>query len=91
VAISSCTHVWMDIVQEGYSQDVKAQQIITELSIAHFTFVDGILRYKKRIWIRDNKTLQQLILEVIHSSALGGHSGFPMTYRKMKHCLPGKV
>jgi hypothetical protein len=86
----------MDIVQEGYSQDVKAQQIITELStapgsIAHFTFVDGILRYKKRIWIRDNKTLQQLILQVIHSSALGGHSGFPMTYRKMKHCLPGKV
>jgi hypothetical protein len=81
--------VWLQAVQDGYQQDPKAQQMLTGLllksdSIPHFTLTDGILRYKNRVWVGDNNSLQQHILQVIHSSALGGYSGFPMTYRKLK-------
>jgi hypothetical protein len=34
LSISACTLVWMIEVQDGYKQDEKAQQIITELLIA---------------------------------------------------------
>jgi hypothetical protein len=65
MAISTCTPVWLQSMQEGYQQDPKTQQMLTALlvkpdAIPHFT------------------------LEAVHSSTGGGHSGFPVTYRKMK-------
>jgi hypothetical protein len=40
--------------------------------------------YRQRIWIGINAELQQQILQALHTSALGGHSSFPVTYRKLK-------
>jgi hypothetical protein len=44
----------------------------------------GIIHYKGRIWLGDNAQLQQSIMSALHNSALGGHSGFPVTYRRIK-------
>jgi hypothetical protein len=79
----------LEKVQEGYNEDVKAKQIIAALavspqSIPHFNLSNGLLRYKSRIWIGTNVEMQHQILEAMHSSAIGGHSGFPATYRKLK-------
>jgi hypothetical protein len=52
--------------------------------IPHFTLSDGILHDKKRVSIGDNIPLQQQILQEVHSSAMGGHSRFPDTYKKWK-------
>jgi hypothetical protein len=89
MAISTCTPVWLQSMQEGYQQDPKTQQMLTALlvkpdAIPHFTLVEGILRYKNKVRVGDNLPLQQQILEAVHSSTGGGHSGFPVTYRKMK-------
>jgi hypothetical protein len=80
MAISTYTLVWLQSVQEGYQQDPKAHQMLIALlvkpdAIPHFTLVEGILRYKNKVWIGDNLPLQQQILEAVHSSAVGGHSG----------------
>jgi hypothetical protein len=40
--------------------------------------------YRQRIWIGINAEPQQQILQALHTSALGGHSSFPVTYRKLK-------
>jgi hypothetical protein len=76
-------------VQEGYDKDPRAQQIVAALvvdphAVPGFTLSARILRFKNRVWIGDNPPLQQQVLAAPHSSVVGGHSGFPVTYRKMK-------
>jgi hypothetical protein len=56
----------------------------------HFTLLDGVLHYKNKIWVGDNKELQQQILEDLHSLAIEGHTGFPTTYRKLKQLFAWK-
>jgi hypothetical protein len=89
MALSGTIPVWLDKVQEGYNTNPKSQQLITALAadphaIANYTLINGILRYKNRVWIVDNPNLQQTILQALHALAIGGHSEFPITYRKMK-------
>jgi hypothetical protein len=83
-AISASTPLWLDKVQEGYDMDPKAQQIILALvvdpqAVPDFTLSSGILRFKNRVRIGDNHSLQQQVLAALHSSVVGGHSGFPVT------------
>jgi hypothetical protein len=59
-------------------------------SVPNFSWQDGVLRYKNRIWLGNNVDLQQTVLQAVHSAAIGGHLGFPMTYRKMKQLLAWK-
>lgn len=39
---------------------------------------------KNRIWVGDNPDLQQKIITVLHDNAVGGHSGLPVTYSRIK-------
>jgi hypothetical protein len=87
--LSTTTPVWLSKVQESYAQDSKAQQMISALAldaqaIPHFTLLNGILRYKNKIWVGNNEDLHQQIFQALHSFAVCGHSGFPVTYRRMK-------
>jgi transposase InsO family protein len=36
------------------------------------------------VWLGNNTTLQLKNIAALHDSALGGHSGFPVTYRRIK-------
>jgi hypothetical protein len=68
MALSTCTPVWLDKVQQGYNKDDKTQKIISALLVAlgsmpYYTWTDGLLRYKKRIWTGINAELQQQILQ----------------------------
>lgn len=56
MAVSACTPNWIDEVTASYSSDSAATALIEKLSVnasavQHFTFVNGILRYKSRIWV----------------------------------------
>ena len=80
---------WLEDVKASYTNDPKAQDLFTKLAILacsdpHFTLHQGLLRYKGRIWIGSDLTLQHKILEAFHCSAVGGHSGFPATYHHIK-------
>jgi hypothetical protein len=50
----------------------------------HYSLQNGLLKYKNRIWIGSNYPLQLKIISELHSSLVGGHSGFPVTYRRIK-------
>jgi hypothetical protein len=50
----------------------------------HYNLKDGVIRYKQRIWLDNNSQLQTKVIMALHASALGGHSGFPVTYARIK-------
>jgi hypothetical protein len=88
-AISSATPAWLDNLQNGYQDDPHCQQLLAELSINSsndkgFSLSNGILRYKGRIWVGNNPTAQSHILQALHSSGVGGHSGQLATYKRVK-------
>lgn len=87
--VSVCTPLLLQEVVQGYEQDTYTSQILAELVVhptarKHFSLSQGLLRYKGRIWIGNNTQLQHRIIDELHSSPMGGHSGIPVTYRRAK-------
>jgi hypothetical protein len=78
---------WFQEVIDGYSSDPHAMKLLSALALSdqlHYTLKDGVIRYKKRIWLGNNSQLQTKVIMALHASALGGHSGFPVTYARIK-------
>jgi transposase InsO family protein len=88
-ALSTVTPKWLSEVVHSNNSDPKAQELITQLTIdpkaiPGFTFHNGILRYKNKVWVGPSVELQSKIVQALHSSPLGGHSGIPVTVRRIK-------
>jgi hypothetical protein len=43
-----------------------------------------MLRYKNRIWVGSSSKLQGKLIATFHEYVVGSHSGFPVTYRRLK-------
>jgi hypothetical protein len=87
--LSSVQPKWVDEVVASYDTDSFAKQMIATLLLdpkasPDHSWVNGVLRYKSRIWIGSNVDLQNKLISVCHSSAVGGHSGMHVIYRRMK-------
>ncbi|WVZ90589.1 hypothetical protein U9M48_036876 [Paspalum notatum var. saurae] len=94
-AVTTVTPQWISQVQDGYPLDPDTMTILSKLSIdpqavPGFELQNGILRFHKRIWIGHNPSLQQQLLSACHASAVGGHSGIPVTYMRMKQMFAWK-
>lgn len=89
LAISSAVPLWMENVVAGYEDDAKTKHLWVELSVSGanekgYTLENGMIHYKGRIWVGQNLLAQQHILQSLHTSALGGHSGGLATYQRVK-------
>jgi hypothetical protein len=67
----------------------KAHQLLTSLSIdtatvGHYTLHHDIIKYKGHIWLGCHVPLRKKIISSLHDSAMGGHSEFLVTYRRIK-------
>jgi hypothetical protein len=54
--VSTCQPKWLKQVVESYASDPYAKEVITKLMVnaevvPNFTWSQGILRYKSRIWV----------------------------------------
>jgi hypothetical protein len=88
-AISECIPTWIQRLQEGYEDDDHAKQLLVELALTpgshqNFELQNGVLKYKGRVWVGNNKIAQNHILVALHNSGLGGHSGVSATYARVK-------
>jgi transposase InsO family protein len=87
-AISVSTPQWLSDIAESYMQTPQDKQLLTELSVntpsRHYQLTDGLIKYKGRIWLGHNVDLHTKVMASLHNSAIGGHSGFPVTYRRIK-------
>jgi hypothetical protein len=82
-------HTWIAEVVTSYQSDAKTKALLPRLAIQSggidgFVLRDGIIRKDMRIWLGANLPLQTRITDALLASATGGHSGFPMTYRRIK-------
>jgi hypothetical protein len=94
-AISSATPAWLSEVSSGYNGDPASKKLLQALSVSpashpQYSLDNGIIRFKGRIWVGDNPTLQSKILAALHDSTIGGHSGFPVTYGRIKKLFAWK-
>lgn len=53
-------------------------------AIGDYTLKDGIIRYKGRILIPQVQDIQSKIISSLHYSPVGGHSGYQVTYHRVK-------
>jgi hypothetical protein len=87
--VSAIIPQWLTDIQHTYNLDSKTQELVAELAIdptvvAHFSLKDGLIRYKNCLWIGEDPHLQAKIVSALHSSPIGGHSGVPVTYNRVK-------
>jgi hypothetical protein len=58
--------------------------LVNPNSIPHFTLHKGVLRYKGCVYVGALPSLHTKIIYACHDTTLGGHSGIPVTLRRIK-------
>jgi len=48
---------------------------------------EGLLKYKNKIWVGGNTSMQLKLVQILHSSPIGGHSGVSATIKHIQNCL----
>lgn len=86
--VSQVQPVWLDQVVASYANDTSALEKIQKLavdpaSVPRYTLSTGVLRYDNRILVGRDSATQRQIIAAFHDSPIGGHSGFPVTYRRL--------
>jgi hypothetical protein len=76
-AISTCSPSWQERVATGYHDNEEDRNLLTSLSLptphlGGFSLVDGLIRYKSRVWLGHNKLAQQHVLQALHLSGIDG-------------------
>lgn len=88
LSLSVAQPVWLQQLQESYVKDEKAKKMFAELTLhspqGYFQLVQGIIKFKNRIWLGHSPQLQQQVMQALHCSPIGGHSGSLFTYIRIK-------
>ena len=93
--LSEIQPAWVQEIMDSYESDPHVTAILQKLAIdpltvPNFTLQGGLLRFKKRLWVGSNEQLQRKIIDNLHASSAGGHSGFPVTYRRISQLFHWK-
>lgn len=95
MAISTLQPMWLQEIADAYPSDPKTAKILAQLAVSdtygHFSLHQRIIKFRGRVWVVDNKEIQLKIIRALHSSLVGGHSGFLVTLKGSEPCLLGQV
>ncbi|KAJ4811165.1 polyprotein [Rhynchospora pubera] len=88
-AVSEIVPRWVDELKQSYENDVwlektKERLDKREVDSTKYTWHQGLLRYKQRIYVGTSGQWRNKLMEEVHNSNLGGHSGVLVTYQRMK-------
>ncbi|KAL1208034.1 hypothetical protein V5N11_008182 [Cardamine amara subsp. amara] len=76
-------------IQAGYEKDTSLMTIIDAIvtktaTPKHFSWMKGVLRRKNKIVIPNETKIKDTILQWLHCSGAGGHSGRDVTHQRVK-------
>jgi hypothetical protein len=88
-AISIIQPDWIIQARDEWKNDEKVWTLIERLqqdssALDTFTWKNDSLWYKDRLYLCKNSQLKQKVLLELHTSPVGGHSGFLKTYHRVK-------
>ncbi len=88
-AISAVVPTLAKEISESYKDDPKVQHIITTLLLqptqpTDYTYQQGMVKYKGRIYLGSGGDIKREMVDQMHASAVGGHSGIDNTYKRLK-------
>jgi hypothetical protein len=88
-AISIIQPDWIIEARDEWKNDEKVWTLIQRLqqdssASDTFTWKNDSLWYKDRLYLCKNSQLKQKVLLELHTSPIGGHSGFLKTYHRVK-------
>ncbi|KAK8621921.1 hypothetical protein V6N13_097549 [Hibiscus sabdariffa] len=85
---TTITPSWVQDIEGSYNNDNLTNATILQLTISPTTtnwkFNKGVLRYKNRIYVDSGRHLRNNIIQTLHESPQGGHSGIHGTYHRLK-------
>lgn len=86
--VTSLQPAWIYENIASYEQDAKVHEILQQLAVppdSHppYHLINGFLRYKDCIGIGGAPKLHIRIVHAFHASPVGGHPGFPVTYKRV--------
>lgn len=82
--------------KDSSKNDNKLQKIVgiirvTQQPHKNFTWESGILRRKGKLVVGNDVGLKITIIQQFHDSPLGGHSGYDLTYKRIREHFIGNV
>jgi hypothetical protein len=88
-AASTVVPIWIQVVVNSYHTDVDAVKLLQELvvsspNVGGYSLLDGVIRYKTKIWVGNNTALQTKLIAAFHASVMGGHSAIQTTHHRLK-------
>lgn len=80
---------WLVALQQSWHADPELQAIITDLftdlaSHEHYSWQHDLLTYKGKLVVGSVGNVRAQILQKLHGSPIGGHSGTERTYKRVK-------
>lgn len=87
-ALSVALPTWLQPLQDSYANNPVAQKLLSSLALetttGYYSLDQGIIKYKNVIWLGHSVDYQTQVTEQLHSIPIGGHSGFLVTYQRIK-------
>lgn len=87
-ALTVAKPVWLEQLASGYQQHEHDKELLSDLTMGkhldNYSLVNGVIRFHGKIYVGHNSVLQQKIMQTFTCWYSWGHSGFPVTYRRIK-------
>jgi hypothetical protein len=82
-------------VKQGYVNDQQCTRILAVAAVqanieGPFQVIEGLIRYKGRVWIGTNEEMQQRILKELYTGAMGGHFGVHASLALLSRAAAGE-
>ena len=87
-ALSIVQSSWLEEIRKSWENDEVVQVIIAKLIagteiMEGYTYANDTLRYQRKLYVSSNGNLRHKIIEELHNSGTGGHSGIRATLKRI--------
>ncbi|XP_071918893.1 uncharacterized protein [Coffea arabica] len=89
LVITSVTPLWIQELQRSYDVDPQCQSIISQrvldpTSQSQYEWDQGLLKYSGKLYVGATNGLSEKLIQALHASAIGGHSGQKGCWQRLK-------